>query len=108
MGCDTAATRSTRRLTAGPSQLPTLFRWQTPVDLDPQYSGSGSADPLWLAGDHGGQQHHRAGEDGCERWVLGEGDHAGDGRSVLDDDDRLRAAAAQLDAADGRDPYAGR
>ncbi len=27
-------------LTAGPSQLPVSIRWSTPVDLDPQYSGS--------------------------------------------------------------------
>ena len=26
-------------LTAGPSQLPLSIRWQTPIDLDPQYSG---------------------------------------------------------------------
>ena len=27
-------------LAAGPSQLPLVIRWQTPVDLDPQYSGN--------------------------------------------------------------------
>ncbi len=27
-------------LSAGPSQLPTFIRWQTPIDLNPQYSGS--------------------------------------------------------------------
>ena len=93
-------------MTAGPSQLPLSIRWQTPVDLDPQYSG----DELLI---HYGSPAITAANNIIVPFKTGaaggfsiKGINATDGQSDLDDGDRLCAAAAQLDSAHGSNAYA--
>ena len=107
-GPATAATLSTPAYTPGPSQLPLVIRWQTPIDLNPQYSG----DDLLI---HYGSPAITAAntiivpvKTGATGDFMVNGLNAATGAQFWTMTHRLRAAAAQLDAADGRHPHARR
>ena len=86
-------------MSATASQPLQAIRWQTPVDLNPQYTRQRKpARPLRVADHHRRQHRRRPGQDRGDRRVPGRGPVRGDRGPALDPAHRLHPADARVDA----------